>query len=245
MSNHYHLDVTDVDGNLPAFKNHFNATLARLINSHLGRSDKFWAEDRPSDVRLLEDDDVIEKMAYTLANPTAAGLVKWGSRWPGFTTYSMAFGDTMGFEKPGRFFDPHNSDLPRVVELCLVRPAVDQGCSDEHVHRRLMAAVRRRELEKQREMRMANHRFIGKSRLFRQRWDRVPQMSSRKSGLNPTFASMNKWARIAQVRRDRAWEATYAAARDAFRGGVRDVVFPFGTYWMRVFGGVRVCLIET
>jgi len=42
MSNHYHLDVTDPLGTLPAFKNHFNAVLARALNALRGRFDKFW-----------------------------------------------------------------------------------------------------------------------------------------------------------------------------------------------------------
>lgn len=240
MSNHYHLDVTDVGGNLPAFKNHFNATLARLVNSTRGRFDKFWAEDRPSDVRLLEDDDVIEKMAYTLANPTSAGLVKWGRRWPGLTTYSMGFGDSLDFEKPKTFFDPNNNSLPQTALLRLVRPAIELELSDDELHGKLMVEVRRREVEMQREMRAKGRRFLGECRILRQKWNLSSRSREKRFELNPTFASKNKWARIAQVQRDRDWEARYAAAMDALLGGARDVLFPAGSYWMRLFAGARV-----
>ena len=35
---------------------------------------------------LVSDEDVLEKMAYTIANPTAAGLVRSPRDWPGVIT---------------------------------------------------------------------------------------------------------------------------------------------------------------
>ncbi len=38
--------------------------------------------------------------------------------------------------------------------------------------------------------------------------------------------------------RNRLFRETYVAARNAFISGVRDALFPFGTYWLRRFAGV-------
>jgi hypothetical protein len=46
----------------------------------------------------------------------------------------------------------------------------------------------------------------------------------------------SKWARIEALKRNRRFSERY---RDAFLGHVAElanVVFPFGTYWMRKFG---------
>ena len=40
---------------------------------------------------------------------------------------------------------------------------------------------------------------------------------------------------------NRAFREAYAAAREAFIAGARDVIFPAGTYWLRRFTrGARV-----
>jgi hypothetical protein len=43
------------------------------------------------------------------------------------------------------------------------------------------------------------------------------------------------WSRIEALLRDRAFRDAYIAARDSFVAGVRDAVFPAGTYWLRRF----------
>jgi hypothetical protein len=57
--------------------------------------------------------------------------------------------------------------------------------------------------------------------------------------LTPTVASTCKWTRIARLQRKRDWERAYATARTSLLAG-EDSVFPYGTYWMRRFAGVRV-----
>ena len=56
----------------------------------------------------------------------------------------------------------------------------------------------------------------------------------------PTFATKNsgKSGFFAAVRELRAFRAAYRTAFEAWRQGVRDVVFPYGTWLMRVVHGV-------
>jgi hypothetical protein len=56
--------------------------------------------------------------------------------------------------------------------------------------------------------------------------------------MSPQVAAKNKWARIEALTRNRGFIEKY---RDAFVGhmaGLANVIFPFGTYWMRKFGKV-------
>ena len=106
MSNHYHLDVTDPHGNLTEFKAQFNGLLARAGNALRGRSDRFWSSDPACDVTILDDDDMVSRMAYTIANPTIGGLVRHAHLWPGFTTAGMRFGERRVYKQPDFFFDP-------------------------------------------------------------------------------------------------------------------------------------------
>jgi len=239
MSNHYHLDVTDPHGNLPAFKNHFNAILARALNALRGRFDKFWSEDRPCDVRILTDADMLPSMAYTLANPVEAGLVKWGRRWPGFTTAGMHFGEEKTFRRPPVFFDAANDELPDEATLVVTRPKVLSKLSDERVYAELKRQIRAREVAKQDLLRQVGKRFLGESRVGRQRWTETPRSRETRFTRIPTRMSANKWARIAAAQQDRAWQTAYAAARERLLAGTREILFPFGTYWVCRFTGAQ------
>ena len=75
MSNHLHLVLTDPAARLPAFSQYFASLVARSVNAALGRWESFWAPASYSAVSLQTPTDVIEKAAYVLANPVAAGLV--------------------------------------------------------------------------------------------------------------------------------------------------------------------------
>lgn len=240
MSNHFHLDLTDPLGNLPAFKTDFNAVLARATNALRGRFDKVWSGDRPCDVRILTDEDTLRSMAYTLANPVDAGLVKWGHRWPGFTTAGHRFGTALEFPRPSVFFDADNDNLPDVATVVIVRPDVHRDRTDDELFAELRQQTRTREVRKQDELRAVSQRFLGERRILRQKWTRSPGAREARFTTTPTLKSRSKWARIAQIQRDRAWEARYAEARGRFLDGENDTQFPWGTYWLHRFVGVVV-----
>jgi hypothetical protein len=53
--------------------------------------------------------------------------------------------------------------------------------------------------------------------------------------LSPRVAARSKWSRIEALLRNRAFRDAYTAARASFASGIRDVIFPAGTYWLRRF----------
>jgi hypothetical protein len=138
MSNHWHGVVSDPLARLPEFLEHFHRLLAKAQNASLGRWENLWSSDKTSVVLLVFDEDVLEKMAYTIANPTAAGLVRSPREWPGvITTPSRAFrvaqqrahcdsgciGERYSVDMPDVFFDPEGT-LPETVKLELTRPPI-------------------------------------------------------------------------------------------------------------------------
>ena len=83
MSNHWHAVVSDPFACLPEFLERVHRLTARALNASLGRWENFWSSDKPSVVRLVTEQAVLDEMAYVLANPTAAGLVNSPREWPG------------------------------------------------------------------------------------------------------------------------------------------------------------------
>jgi REP element-mobilizing transposase RayT len=83
MSNHHHLVVTDTRGVLPDFLRELHRLTAKAMNASQGQWENLWAADPCNVVRLVTDEDVEDKIAYVVANPVTAGLVKQPEQWPG------------------------------------------------------------------------------------------------------------------------------------------------------------------
>jgi hypothetical protein len=109
ISNHWHGVVTDPFARLPEFLEHFHRLLAKAQNASLDRCrwENLWSSDKTSVVLLVSDEDVLEKMAYVIANPTAAGLVRSPCDWPGVITARL--GERCTVEMPEVFFDPEGA----------------------------------------------------------------------------------------------------------------------------------------
>lgn len=250
-SNHEHLNITDVLGEVGAFKTTLHAWIARGINALRGRSDRFWSADEPVYVRSgdpLYDDEgeeiertQLDDLIYTLTNPVKDGLTRNGGRWPGFTTYGWHFGETRTFKKPDWFFDPKNPDLPDEVSITLKRPKdVLRDLSDEEFWELLMQKVRTREAEYCDERRKKNKRFMGESKIRKQHWNKIPRSYEERFNTTRRVRDANPKRRRKALERDRAWRVKYADARRGLLAGEIHVQFPYGTYWMRRFAGVNV-----
>jgi hypothetical protein len=115
--------VTDPDARLPEFLHWVHKHVAKCINASYGRWENLWASEAPSAVRLEDDDDVLDKIAYTLANPVSAALVERGTHWPGLRTAPAELaGHTIRVERPPVFFREHGP-MSEAVTLRIVRPA--------------------------------------------------------------------------------------------------------------------------
>jgi REP element-mobilizing transposase RayT len=234
LSNHFHLVVTDPGANLPLFHQYLDGLMARAMNALYGQWDAFWESDSYNAVVLDTPEDVVDRCAYVLANPVAAGLVRKARKWPGLWSSPADVGRTIMFERPLHFFN-RKGYLPKETSLTL---AVPPGfASAAHFRDRLAVTLEALEEKAARE----RVSFLGVARILRQRVLDRPASRKRRRRLRPRFAAGDHGRRLDLARRLKALLADYQAALAAWREGRRDVVFPHGTYQMRVVHKVLCC----
>jgi putative transposase len=238
LSNHYHLLVTDHDAQLPAFMQYLDSLVARATNAFLGRWEGFWSSQMSySAVSPGETSDIIRKMAYVLANPVSAGLVRTGREWPGLWTAPEQLGSaTFVAPRPKVFFSP-DGDMPPSAELALTIPSGFASAAE--LQDVVAAALRDLEEEGRREIAAAQRGFIGRARVLAQKPFAQPAPGEPRRELSPRVAALDKWKRIEALSRLVDFLRAYRTAWAAMRSGIRDVVFPAGTYLLRVEHGVR------
>jgi REP element-mobilizing transposase RayT len=237
LSNHLHLVVTDPRGRLPDFQRDLAGLLARAVNASLGRWERFWAPDSYSAVQLLTPAAILEKVAYTLANPVAAGLVRSGSAWPGAHADLRRVGtEGVRVARPDRFFRP-SGPLPATAVLRLHRPPGFD--SDEAFVAAAQATLAEAEARARAEVQGAGRGFLGVARVLAQHPFSRPRHTEPRRGLNPRVASRDKWRRIEALLRLAEFTTAYREAFGRWATGARDVLFPHGTWLMRVRHAVR------
>jgi REP element-mobilizing transposase RayT len=238
LSNHAHLVVTDVDGRLPAFMQYLDSLVARAVNASLGRFEGFWASDGSySAVEPIDPSDVLAKTAYVLANPVAAGLVRRGAEWPGLWTAPEQIGTAkLTARRPKAFFDPKGY-LPETVSLEL---SVPPGFASADAFRfALSAALRELEEKHQQEFAAQGRRFLSAARVLAQSPFSRPAPGEPRFGVKPRIAARDKWRRIEGLLRLKSFAHAYRQSQRTWRAGDREVVFPAGTYLLRILHGVQ------
>lgn len=237
LSNHYHLLVTDQDALLPAFMQYLDSLVARATNAALGRWEGFWSSAASySAVSHDSTDDIVRKAAYVIANPVSAGLVPHGREWPGLWSAPESLGATIVTAPRPKDFFRANGDMPDSAELVLTTPPGFASALD--FQQRVAAAVREVEAEC-RKLGSEGRRFLGRARALAQKPFARPAAGEPRRNLNPRVAARDKWRRIEAVSRLVAFLRAYRDALMERRAGSSDVVFPAGTYLLRVEHGVR------
>jgi hypothetical protein len=237
LSNHFHFVLTDRDARLPDFMRDLGALLARAVNCSLGHWDSLFDRDSYSNVRLATPADVMAKMVYTLANPVAAGLVRRGREWPGFWSDPRLIGrDGVEFKRPQGFFSEDGPMPDRAVLRLHPPPGFE---NDPGFVAELLRELERAEDREAAELGKAGRSFLGVAKLRAQKWYARPATSEPRRGLKPNVACRNKWRRIEALQRLVAFRDAYRVALDAWREGKRNVLFPAGTWLMRVLHGAN------
>jgi REP element-mobilizing transposase RayT len=227
LSNHFHLVVTDTRAQLPAFQQFLGGLVARALNALLGRWESFWAPASYSAVALATPQDIVDKAAYVLANPVAAGLVRHGREWPGLWSSPDDVGGCLQAPRPDHFFSKKGSMRALEVLELAVPPGFASAAEFRDALRRALAALEQRAHG----LRPA---FMGARKVLAQRpTSRLPPGEPRR-GLRPRVAARDPWKRIELLTRLEGFLAAHAEALHAWREGRRDVIFPAGTYHMRV-----------
>ncbi|MBK6848240.1 MAG: hypothetical protein IPG96_12150 [Proteobacteria bacterium] len=174
---------------------------------------------------------------YTLTNPVTAGLVVRSRMWPGVHSCALDPGQPLRVERPVGFFRAEGP-VPPSATLAL-KPLPAWAHLPPADYRALLnGAIAEREAALAAERAAAGRAVLGPRRVLAQSPLDTPPTHAPRRQLSPRVASTNKWARIEAPQRLKAFLEHYRCAWVAFRSGVRDVVFPPGTYAMRLHAGV-------
>ncbi len=235
MSNHWHGVVTDPFARLPEFLERFHRLVARAQNASLGRWENLWSSDKPSVVALTSDEDVLEKMAYTLANPTAAGLVRTPSEWPGVISLKLA--ERVVVSRPKSFFNPQG-DMPDHVTLDIVRPPIYAQLDLATLAGHLTRAVERHAREARVKLRAQGRKFLGARAVLQQPFEAAPKSTELRRNPGPRIAARHAPERVQAIAHLLDFLSRYRAAWNAWRSGLREALFPAGTYALRIHARV-------
>jgi putative transposase len=85
MSNHAHLLFRAPRDNFADFMGYLNGQIASNVNRFLGRKHQLWSR-RYAVAQVLDDEAVLERLAYLLANPQNAGLADSIEDWAGLSS---------------------------------------------------------------------------------------------------------------------------------------------------------------
>jgi putative transposase len=242
MSTHEHLVLTDPQGRLPLFLRELHRLVALGVKVLRNWEGAVWDHERPSVVQLRTPEAVIEALGYLMANPVAAGLVRFAKDWPGIRTLPEHLGRAcFKANRPAQYFDAHSPQWPAHVELKLQMPSLP-GLSDEEIRSAVARELAERETQALADVRAEGRAVLGSDRVCK-----VSPYNRAKSweplrGRNPQFAvgRGQRAAFVDAVATLRAFRRMYREALDRWRAGLRDVCFPAGTWLMRMLHAAAV-----
>jgi REP element-mobilizing transposase RayT len=243
MSTHLHLVVTDVQGVLPRFLQFFHRVVALGTKVLRKWEGPVWDHEATSVVRLLTHTAVVEKIAYVLANPVAAGLVRHANEWPGAKVNVGELGrGVLHATRPSVYLDPENPQWSKEATLPLTLPPTIEQKSAEGFRLAVAAELERQEAQAHAEVKRQGLRFLGAERASKvSPYERATSFEALR-GRNPTFAVGREqggaWRSAATA--VRAFRTSYRAALERWCAGVRNTLFPTGTWWMRTLHGASV-----
>ena len=230
LSNHYHLVLTDPGGVLGDFMRDLNSKLARILNFRHGRSEALFSREGYLAWELAPD-EVTAHLAYVAANPVAAGLVWDPARWPGLISLPEDFerpAQRVSQPEAGFFGRGPSKAYPAQVELELTLPP---GYATRAAFLRDFRFHLEAELEGARRDQGPGHVWSPPAAL-----SRIDPFSAPSGARPPDFSRrphLGKGACAERRAELKAWREAYAHALYAWRAGVREVLFPAGTFLMR------------
>lgn len=239
MSNHWHPCLTDNDAKIVDFQRDCHNFIARALNVTYGDSENMWAGSQQSSrVECTDGKALLKQIAYAMANPVEACLVRYGHSWPGVRHAWPC--KPLVIKRPPRFFRSmeDGGTWPDEVVLELKRPPGFEELSDEELAKVIKAAIFEREEKFRRQYDAEGRRFLGRRAIRRQSRYSSPRTRASRSGISPKVSSGDRWRRQERLNANKRWLAAYREALPRWRAGDRDVVFPAGTYKMRVVHGV-------
>jgi len=242
MSTHAHEVITDVRGVYPNFLETFHRNLALCTKALRGWPEEVFNKRSSGVHALLTPDAIVEAIAYLIANPVAAGAVRYAKDWPGAQTLPAHVGTrVVRVKRPKHYFDPDNPEWPEELELRLEMPvALQLDYGSDLARERISERVRSKRHEAWNEAKRAGRSFVGPRRVLNVAYTKRAKSYEVFGSLNPQFAAAgHRGAATEAVKRLRAFKEQYQHALAKWMAGDRNACFPEGTWWMRVCHGAR------
>ena len=241
MSSHYHMVVSCSDQRISEFYGYFNANLGKAINNlrRIGRG-TVWEPGKLNIVELKTVDAVVHAIAYAIVNPVAAGIVWSPEDWPGVSVQVDELGRrVLQGRRPDFYF---SSTWDKRASLGVTLPACLLELGEEEARRHIAERVGHLLGQARAEIKKKRYRVLGPVAARTVSPMRRATSCETFGELQPTFATGpgNVAERIEAALRVIEFRAAYRRAWTRYKAGERDVVFPYGTYLMRVRHGVKV-----
>ena len=223
MSNHLHLCVLDTTGQLSRFMQVFLSRLAKDLNSLDGLHGAVF-ESRFSAIPVVDVDAFVQRIAYVVTNPVAAGLVGRWQDWTGIIGWAGQFEPvTVRQIRETR----HRRRLTGIVPKGMARARSSERAATLRMgtwEGLNQAAIRAAIDERQRQLRKDVRTVVGMRAVLTRSPLHRPNRSKR-SPAPRCFATCLKAKRSFF----RAWTDflnAFRMASEAFRAGNVDAVFP-------------------
>ena len=191
MSNHLHLVVRDEEAELAAWAGYFLCNLACAVNRIRGRSGTCF-ERRYSAEPILDDEALIDRLAYVVANPVKAGLCKRARDWPGVVLYAA---QAKPLVIPVSWLDRDRVRFARVrarlrsqwapkhdafrVQGSLIITPFTPTHSSRRAGEAVTDAIEARERELAQERRRSGRKTLTRKQVLAQRWQAAPPRPQR------------------------------------------------------------------
>jgi len=236
MSNHHHTVLYDPHGREVEFREHFHKMMAKSQNALRGRWENLWSSEESCVVEVMSREDLLDKLVYIATNPVKDGLVERVRHWPGPNfVQALLTGRPITARRPRHFFREQGL-MPLEITLVMKLPDRYEGKAE------FLAQLRERisavEADCAHRRQHEGRRVLGRRRVLQQSWRDSPISVEPRRELRPRVAARNKWLRVMTLQRNEEWEASYREARKHWLAGTA-ADFPFGTYWLTRFAGVR------
>ncbi len=235
MGDHYRALYYDPHGTLPEFLTYFHRLVAVAMNCYLGRTQNFWASEQTCKVTCEGSADQFNKLIDVLTLPVTSHAVDRVSHWPGASSFAAQLQDTeVEFERPKYFFSEAGR-MPARVKLRFFRPEGFAELTKEQWASLLQDATKQVEHDAAAERKAMKRNVVGRKAILRRGVSDSLKQSTSDGRLKP----LSKWQRVAVSVREKVFRKQYAEAYKLLKQGFRNVLFPAGTYQLRVRQLVR------
>jgi putative transposase len=214
-----------------------NRQVAKHHNTMVRRCENLFSTDKFSNVRLESAIDLVRRLIYALDNPVKAGLVDTARHWPGVISLPEHLATTKTVKRPSRFFRK-NGNMPKTLELTYHKPDFFEHLDDDKYRSWVTRMVEAREALRRHQRKESARKVLGRRAVLGQHHESSPSSYEAPFAPNPRVGAADKWRRIEAIQCLVVFLKEYAECWRRWKAGNRTVVFPHGTYAMRVYHGV-------